>query len=48
MGVRTGDGVYTLMHGYRDTVVVDYHGFSTNVDASTIERAWRGWLTDFA
>jgi hypothetical protein len=48
VGVRAGDGMYTLMHGYRDTLVVEYHGFSGGVDASAIERAWQAWLAGFA
>jgi uncharacterized protein YndB with AHSA1/START domain len=41
---RTSDGLYTLMHGYQDTVVVEYHGFSDDLDTERIERAWQGWL----
>jgi hypothetical protein len=48
VGVRTGDGLYTFMHGYRDTVVVEYHGFSDGVDEKEIERAWQSWLSRLA
>ncbi|MCW2885895.1 MAG: hypothetical protein QOE54_2568 [Streptosporangiaceae bacterium] len=48
VGVRTGDGLYTFMHGYRDTVVVEYHGFSDDVDEKEIERAWQSWLSRLA
>jgi len=44
LGARTADGLYTLMHGYRDAVVVEYHGFSDDVDREGIERAWQAWL----
>jgi uncharacterized protein YndB with AHSA1/START domain len=46
--VRTANGLYSLIHGYRDTVVVQYHGFSGGsaepVDDKAIESAWQGWL----
>jgi hypothetical protein len=45
LGVRTADGLYALIHGYRDTVVAEYHNFSPAVDEKGIERAWQGWLS---
>jgi hypothetical protein len=39
--------VYTLIHGYRDAVVVEFHGFSGDVDTAAIERAWQAWLSLF-
>jgi uncharacterized protein YndB with AHSA1/START domain len=44
LGVRTGDGIYMLIHGYRDVVVVEYHDFGGGTDRATAERAWRSWL----
>ncbi|HEX2356420.1 MAG TPA: hypothetical protein VHI50_08165 [Micromonosporaceae bacterium] len=44
LGVRTGDGIYMLIHGYRDVVVVEYHDFTLGADGAATERAWRGWL----
>jgi uncharacterized protein YndB with AHSA1/START domain len=45
LGVRTADGLYTFIHGYRDTVVAEYHDYSTTVDEKAIEGAWQSWLT---
>ncbi|HEU5158648.1 MAG TPA: SRPBCC domain-containing protein [Streptosporangiaceae bacterium] len=45
LGVRTADGLYAFIHGYRDTVVAEYHNFSPAVDEKEIERAWQAWLT---
>lgn len=45
LGVRTADGLYALLHGYRDTVVAEYHNFSAAVDEKDIERSWQSWLT---
>jgi uncharacterized protein YndB with AHSA1/START domain len=44
LGVRTADGLYALIHGYRDAVVAEYHNFSAAVDEKDIERAWQAWL----
>jgi uncharacterized protein YndB with AHSA1/START domain len=45
LGVRTADGLYALIHGYRDAVVAEYHNFSAAVEEKDIERAWQAWLT---
>jgi uncharacterized protein YndB with AHSA1/START domain len=45
LGVRTATGLYRFMHGYRDTVVVELHDFSDDVDAERTEQAWQAWLT---
>jgi uncharacterized protein YndB with AHSA1/START domain len=45
LGARTADGLYALIHGYRDAVVAEYHNFSAAVDEKDIERAWQAWLT---
>jgi hypothetical protein len=45
LGARTADGLYALIHGYRDAVVAEYHNFSADVDEKDIERAWQAWLT---
>lgn len=42
VGVRTGDVLYTLMHGWMDTVVVESHDFAAEGDIA--EDAWRSWL----
>jgi hypothetical protein len=44
LGVRTADGLYTFIHGYRDMVVAEYHNFSPDVDEKDIEQAWQAWL----
>jgi len=44
LGVRTSDGLYTLIHGYQDTVVVEHHSFSDEADPERTERAWQSWL----
>jgi uncharacterized protein YndB with AHSA1/START domain len=44
MVVRTADGLYTLIHGYKDVVVAEYHNFTTTVEEQDIERAWQAWL----
>jgi uncharacterized protein YndB with AHSA1/START domain len=45
LGVRTADGLYMFIHGYRDAVVVEYHDFTEGVDGPATERAWRNWLS---
>lgn len=45
LGARTADGLYALIHGYRDSVVAEYHNFTTAVDEKDIEQAWQAWLT---
>jgi uncharacterized protein YndB with AHSA1/START domain len=48
LGVRTVNGIYSLIHGYQDTVVVEYHDFSGNADTQAIESAWQAWLATVA
>jgi uncharacterized protein YndB with AHSA1/START domain len=46
LSVRSDDGLYMLIHGYRDMVVAEHHGFAadavTNAEAN--EGAWQAWL----
>lgn len=44
LGARTSDGLYVLIHGHQDGVVVEYHGFG-EVDRERIDRAWQAWVT---
>lgn len=44
LGVCTDEGLYMLLHGYRDTVVAEYHSFSPDVDATAVDHAWQNWL----
>ncbi|GAA0371321.1 SRPBCC domain-containing protein [Microbispora corallina] len=44
VGVRVDDGLYTFVHGYQDTVLVEHHNFAKDADHEGIERAWRSWL----
>lgn len=44
VGVRTGEGLYLFMHGYRDMIVVEYHGYSGAEDEGEIETALQSWL----
>ncbi len=44
VGVRTDEGLYLLMHGYRDTVVVQYHGYSGDQSDAELQDAWQSWL----
>ena len=48
IGVRTPDGMYTFIHGYQDTVVVEHHNFSDGVHGNAIEQAWQSWLDRLA
>jgi uncharacterized protein YndB with AHSA1/START domain len=43
-GVRSADGIYSLMHGYQSVVVLEYSGFSEERDEKKIESAMRSWL----
>jgi uncharacterized protein YndB with AHSA1/START domain len=45
LGVRTPSGMYALIHGYRDAVVVAYHDFGSGLDEGTVAAAWQDWLT---
>ncbi|WP_248963240.1 SRPBCC family protein [Sphaerisporangium perillae] len=42
--VCTADALYMFMHGYRDTVVVEQHGFTAGADGRAAEEAWKSWL----
>lgn len=44
LGVRTDEGIYMFVHGYRDAVVVEYHCFAPDVDGDQVEKAWEYWL----
>jgi uncharacterized protein YndB with AHSA1/START domain len=44
LGVRTDDSIYMFVHGYSDSVVVEYHGFAPEIDAEETEKAWQYWL----
>lgn len=44
LSVRTDDGIHLFIHGYRDTVTVEYHGFAPDVDGDEVEKAWQYWL----
>jgi uncharacterized protein YndB with AHSA1/START domain len=48
VGVRTPHGIHMLVKGYRDALVVGYHGFSDDEDEKEIESAWRSWLVSAA
>jgi hypothetical protein len=48
LGVRTPHGIHLLVKGYRDTLVVGYHGFSDDEDEKEIESAWQSWLSSAA
>jgi uncharacterized protein YndB with AHSA1/START domain len=45
LGVRAGDGIYMLIHGYGDTVVVERHDFASDVNGEELENAWKSWFT---
>lgn len=47
LGVRTRDGLHTLIHGYNDMVVVEYTDFG-GADLADIEDAWQSWLDGLA
>jgi uncharacterized protein YndB with AHSA1/START domain len=44
VGVRTEDGLYLFMHGYQNTVVVQYHGYSGAQGDEELQGAWQSWL----
>jgi uncharacterized protein YndB with AHSA1/START domain len=44
LGIRTTDSIYLFIHGYQNTVVVEQHAFSDDVDEKETERAWQAWL----
>jgi len=43
--VRTDEGLYLLMHGYHDTIVVEYHGYAGEQGNEELQSAWQSWLT---
>ena len=43
VGVRTDTALLILIKGYRDAIVLDYHGFSDE-DEQTTAAAFRSWL----
>jgi uncharacterized protein YndB with AHSA1/START domain len=43
--VRTDDGLYLLMHGYQDTIVVEYHGYAGEQGDEELQGAWQSWLS---
>lgn len=47
-GVRTPHGIHLLVKGYRDVLVIGYHGFSAEEDDKQIQTAWRSWLASAA
>jgi uncharacterized protein YndB with AHSA1/START domain len=47
VGMRTGDAMYMLMHGYDDMVFVNAHFFDGR-DPSTETEAWQNWLDGLA
>jgi hypothetical protein len=42
--VRTDDGIYMFVHGYRDAPIVEYHCFAPDVDGDQLDKAWEYWL----
>jgi hypothetical protein len=44
LGVRTDAGLYMLIHGYQNAVVVEYHDYAGAGDGEKIESAWQSWL----
>ena len=44
LSVRTNDGIYMFIHGYKDTLAVEYHGFASDVDGAQFDKAWQYWL----
>jgi uncharacterized protein YndB with AHSA1/START domain len=42
---RTPDGIFSLIHGHLDNVVVQYHDFGSDLPQATVESAWQTWLT---
>jgi uncharacterized protein YndB with AHSA1/START domain len=44
LGVRTDEGIYMFVHGYRDAPIVEYHCFASDVDRDQLDKAWEYWL----
>ena len=47
VGMRTGDAMYTLIHGYNDMVFATAHYFDDRDRSAEIE-AWQAWLGSLA
>lgn len=47
VGMRTGDAMYTLIHGYNDMVFATAHYFDDR-DRSAETKAWQNWLDGLA
>jgi uncharacterized protein YndB with AHSA1/START domain len=43
VGLRGDDWLIRFLHGYQNTVVVEYHAF-TDVDPAAVDAAWQSWL----
>jgi uncharacterized protein YndB with AHSA1/START domain len=46
VGIRTAEGLYRFLGGYRGPIVGAHHVFTENVDVSTTESAWQNWLAE--
>lgn len=44
LGVRTDSGLYVFLHGFRDTVVVEYHHYANDDSHKQTEAAMQSWL----
>ncbi|WP_067136473.1 SRPBCC family protein [Microtetraspora malaysiensis] len=44
LGLRTDEGLYMLIHGYQDAVVVEHHDFSGSADGARLDEVWQSWL----
>jgi uncharacterized protein YndB with AHSA1/START domain len=44
LSMRTGDGIFSLIHGYDGTVVAQHHDFGGSIPPAEVEAALRGWL----
>jgi uncharacterized protein YndB with AHSA1/START domain len=42
--LRGDDWLVTLLNGYQNTVVAEYHAFR-DIDATAVDAAWQSWLT---
>jgi hypothetical protein len=41
---RTDEGLYLLMQGYHDMIVVEYHGYAGEQSDEELQGAWQSWL----
>lgn len=48
VGIRTDDGLYTFMHGFMDSAVLEYSGFNSDPDRARLDKAWLNWLNNIA